>query len=249
MGEAVLQIVDALSKNATSDINNWIITGIGIAICFCLWWVYFNDFTGEVLKDKTSLSNGWLYIHLPLHMFHTLFGALLSSILSVHEHGISSTLSRIFFLNNSLIFACNSLLKVALAVSEYRDEKGITHDFIFAAAAALSRFVFSIVLLLCFLIPEEHNTPLVLMGVMLGCCIAQVVIDISLQMVENSYLHELELEWEQQHPGDHELGEHEHEHEHEHDDEPLHEKSAPQIGSGLLRKMSKRSQGNRGDYF
>lgn len=219
LGEAVLQVIEALSITVADDkVTSWVLAGFGIAIAYSLWWIYFNDFSGQVMKDKSRLSNTWLYLHLPLHMSHALLGALVSSILSA-EGLVSITMARIFFLNNAVIFFCNAALKMVLTLSEYREEHGVTHDFgtspslplwrmptnfpkiyslAFAGAAAAARFLMGVVLLLCMLISENQLTQLVVMGIMLGCCIFQVVVDITVEIFENRYLISLEQQWENQ---------------------------------------------------
>ncbi|KAI8082476.1 bacterial low temperature requirement A protein-domain-containing protein [Gilbertella persicaria] len=56
----------------------------GVVIIFCYFFMYFDDFTGE-LMEKTQLSQLWMYLHFPLHLFQVAFGIALTDVIARHN--------------------------------------------------------------------------------------------------------------------------------------------------------------------
>lgn len=69
----------------------------GVTIIFCYFFMYFDDFAGEYMSH-TKLSQLWMYLHFPLHLFQVAFGIALTDIITNHSDGqdtvayLSSTL-------------------------------------------------------------------------------------------------------------------------------------------------------------
>ncbi|KAI8977110.1 bacterial low temperature requirement A protein-domain-containing protein [Mycotypha africana] len=55
----------------------------GVTIIFCYFFMYFDDFSGEFMA-RTRLSQLWMYLHFPLHLFQVAFGIALTEIISNH---------------------------------------------------------------------------------------------------------------------------------------------------------------------
>ncbi|KAI8378830.1 bacterial low temperature requirement A protein-domain-containing protein [Choanephora cucurbitarum] len=53
----------------------------GVVIIFCYFFMYFDDFTGEFV-ERAHLSQLWMYLHFPLHLFQVAFGIALTDIIS-----------------------------------------------------------------------------------------------------------------------------------------------------------------------
>jgi len=51
--------------------------------------MYFDDFSGE-LMNETKLSQLWMYLHFPLHLFQVAFGIALTEIITSHNDGIDT---------------------------------------------------------------------------------------------------------------------------------------------------------------
>ncbi|KAI9481656.1 MAG: bacterial low temperature requirement A protein-domain-containing protein [Benjaminiella poitrasii] len=56
----------------------------GVTIIFCYFFMYFDDFSGEFIS-KNRLSQLWMYLHFPLHLFQVAFGIALTDIISNHS--------------------------------------------------------------------------------------------------------------------------------------------------------------------
>ena len=56
----------------------------GVTIIFCFFFMYFDDFSGEFMS-KTKLSQLWMYLHFPLHLFQVAFGIALTNVISAHN--------------------------------------------------------------------------------------------------------------------------------------------------------------------
>ncbi|OBZ91484.1 hypothetical protein A0J61_00458 [Choanephora cucurbitarum] len=56
----------------------------GVVIIFCYFFMYFDDFTGEFV-ERAHLSQLWMYLHFPLHLFQVAFGIALTDIISRHN--------------------------------------------------------------------------------------------------------------------------------------------------------------------
>ncbi|KAI8371139.1 bacterial low temperature requirement A protein-domain-containing protein [Blakeslea trispora] len=56
----------------------------GVVIIFCYFFMYFDDFTGEFM-ERTHLSQLWMYLHFPLHLFQVAFGIALTDIIARHN--------------------------------------------------------------------------------------------------------------------------------------------------------------------
>ncbi|KAF9196502.1 hypothetical protein BGZ49_002801 [Haplosporangium sp. Z 27] len=44
-------------------------------ILYGLWWIYFDDFSEDIFRETTTLSQLWAYLHLPLHLCIVLVGS------------------------------------------------------------------------------------------------------------------------------------------------------------------------------
>ncbi|KAI8636623.1 bacterial low temperature requirement A protein-domain-containing protein [Parasitella parasitica] len=64
----------------------------GVTIIFCYFFMYFDDFSGE-LMNQTKLSQLWMYLHFPLHLFQVAFGIALTEIISSHNNGVDNAAS------------------------------------------------------------------------------------------------------------------------------------------------------------
>lgn len=56
----------------------------GVTIIFCYFFMYFDDFSGEFMA-QSNLSQLWMYLHFPLHLFQVAFGIALTNIISNHN--------------------------------------------------------------------------------------------------------------------------------------------------------------------
>ncbi|CEP16527.1 hypothetical protein [Parasitella parasitica] len=78
----------------------------GVTIIFCYFFMYFDDFSGE-LMNQTKLSQLWMYLHFPLHLFQVAFGIALTEIISNHNDGVDNAASFYSTLQNCAAAAAN----------------------------------------------------------------------------------------------------------------------------------------------
>lgn len=62
----------------------------GVTIIFCYFFMYFDDFSGEFMA-KTKLSQLWMYLHFPLHLFQVAFGIALTNVISNHNQHLDTS--------------------------------------------------------------------------------------------------------------------------------------------------------------
>ena len=56
----------------------------GVVIIFLFFFMYFDDFSKEVLSGEVKLSQLWMYLHFPLHLCQVAFGIALSDTISIY---------------------------------------------------------------------------------------------------------------------------------------------------------------------
>ncbi|KAG1048263.1 hypothetical protein G6F43_009336 [Rhizopus delemar] len=57
-------------------------TMFSVAIIFCYFFMYFDDFSGEFVA-KTKMSSLWMYLHFPLHLVQVAFGTALTTLIDI----------------------------------------------------------------------------------------------------------------------------------------------------------------------
>lgn len=70
LGEAIIAVVNGVSEQEW-DLQSAISAMFGFCIAFSLWWIYFENVSGSILRSadvskKVGLIQIWLYGHLPL---------------------------------------------------------------------------------------------------------------------------------------------------------------------------------------
>ncbi|KAI8878179.1 hypothetical protein K501DRAFT_326161 [Backusella circina FSU 941] len=58
----------------------------GVVIIFCYFFMYFDDFSEE-FNAETHLTQIWMYLHFPLHLFQVAFGIAMTDLISIHSMG------------------------------------------------------------------------------------------------------------------------------------------------------------------
>ncbi|KAI9276379.1 bacterial low temperature requirement A protein-domain-containing protein [Sporodiniella umbellata] len=81
----VAQIVTASGANANPDPSIMAALMFSVAIIFCYFFMYFDDFSGEFVQ-KTKMSSLWMYLHFPLHLVQVAFGIALINLIDALSH-------------------------------------------------------------------------------------------------------------------------------------------------------------------
>lgn len=91
----------------------------GVTTTFCLWWMYFNDFKAQMLRQTAQVSHLWLYGHLPLHLFHALLGMLMATTLEYTEgEPLPSPLPELALGTAALVFFSSGFLTYVNSVED-----------------------------------------------------------------------------------------------------------------------------------
>lgn len=166
LGESLVGVVNGLADAAKLEAAPFVRFGLGLALSFGLWWVYF-DFIGHRAprRDVISASYAWSFLHLPLLMGLTAVGATLQSAVYLkdlkYEDGVQWILSGAF----ALVYLCYGLLERTL-------QPHVPHRAEHANLPATQRVrgLREGTALLALLLPL---TPLNMSGVLIGLCVLQ----------------------------------------------------------------------------
>jgi low temperature requirement protein LtrA len=86
LGETVNAVVHGATEHGM-DVPTTITTALGLAIAFSLWWIYFDNLDGSVIRRGSFASYTWIYTHLPLVIGLTAIGVGVERLVSIeHEH-------------------------------------------------------------------------------------------------------------------------------------------------------------------
>ncbi|KAG1473978.1 hypothetical protein G6F56_000637 [Rhizopus delemar] len=86
----VAEIVAASDANTNPDPSVMAAIMFSVAIIFCYFFMYFDDFSGEFV-EKTKMSSLWMYLHFPLHLVQVAFGIALTNVIDALSQSKSST--------------------------------------------------------------------------------------------------------------------------------------------------------------
>ena len=109
LGESIVGVLGTVAgeHHITGKI---ILTSIaGIAISFCMWWIYFYYIGRRPFANKTYLTFVWAYLHMPLVMAIAMSGACLSNVINQSNEKIVDP--------NVRILMCFSVFAVLLFAS------------------------------------------------------------------------------------------------------------------------------------
>ncbi|ORX56319.1 hypothetical protein DM01DRAFT_1334792 [Hesseltinella vesiculosa] len=83
LGENCLGFIRMVSES-DSVINVVVANMIGVVIIFCYFFMYFDDFSKEILSS-VHVSQIWMYLHFPLHLCQVAFGIALTDIITAYS--------------------------------------------------------------------------------------------------------------------------------------------------------------------
>jgi low temperature requirement protein LtrA len=88
IGESVISAVRGIAGGTDPDVTSAAAGGFGIAIGFCLWWVYFDYIARRPPRQTTFWTFSWAYLHLPLMMAIAAAGAAVLGVVSRAENAV-----------------------------------------------------------------------------------------------------------------------------------------------------------------
>ncbi|KAG1408969.1 hypothetical protein G6F60_001029 [Rhizopus arrhizus] len=143
LGENCLGFIQTVASSVgLSGINSnpdpSVMTAImfSVAIIFCYFFMYFDDFNGEFVA-KTRMSSIWMYLHFPLHLVQVAFGIALTGLIGVltgtshsetsQESSNDEFIVKFFWVTGGLILCFNAFIK--LVNTPVKGVKSVKYDF------------------------------------------------------------------------------------------------------------------------
>jgi low temperature requirement protein LtrA len=65
LGESFIKVVGGLADHGMT-LDALVLSGLGLVVAASIWWLYFDDIHGAVLRSTTRARYLWIYGHLPL---------------------------------------------------------------------------------------------------------------------------------------------------------------------------------------
>lgn len=139
LGENCMGFIKMVSEASTT--SNVIICNVfGVTIIFCYFFMYFDDFSGEAMAT-TRLSQLWMYLHFPLHLFQVAFGIALTDIILIHNAYKDTPAYLAETLNTCAAMAAGTVEAVATATTDHMTLSNattmVTQYSVFKASAAV----------------------------------------------------------------------------------------------------------------
>ena len=177
LGESIAAVVTGLAQSGWS-MTSVLTAAIGVAVATALWWMYFDNAEGSVVRrrdmgGRTWRPTGWIYAHMPLAAALATIGVALDNAVSTSGEGPIDQPVRLLFVG---------AVAVALASMALIQHASLTHP-----QAALNRAI---------TLNRLAGIPfVVLIGVLsgleaawiglgvLGVCVAEVIADMTASAV------------------------------------------------------------------
>ena len=173
LGESISAVVLGLSHTSWEFAPTFT-AALGIGVAASLWWLYFDNARGSVVRRKASVRRtwrptGWIYTHLPLAAALAMAGIALEKAIADAGHGAMPGGDR-WLLTGSVAAVLGCLALIQFASND--------HDTPMSRGIVLTRLLGIPFLLIIGLLTALEPTWVVI-GV-LAVCITQLVADLSL---------------------------------------------------------------------
>ncbi|MDH3462799.1 MAG: low temperature requirement protein A [Acidimicrobiia bacterium] len=172
LGESIAAVVAGLA-HVTWDFVSTLTAGLGIGVATALWWLYFDNARGSVVRRKASVRRtwrptAWIYTHLPLAAALAAVGAGLELAVAEVGHGPMLHADRWLLVGSTMV------VLGALALIQFASNPDASDVGRYITTTRLAGIPFLAVI--GFL--SELEPHWVVLGV-LGVCVAQLVADMS----------------------------------------------------------------------
>jgi low temperature requirement protein LtrA len=173
LGEAFIKVTGSAVGHDLELING--LYGImALVVAASLWWMYFDNVRGSVVRRTWIAGQVWVYTHLPLLIAITAYGVAAKKIVLLeHGHGLDGEYR--WLLAGAVAAALFAIAILDLTHTE--SARDVVHNRI-----ALSRFAGGIVILGLGIIGGSLS-PLALLVLVALACAAQIATDLSLEYV------------------------------------------------------------------
>lgn len=172
LGESIAAVVMGLGHTVWTTLPT-ITAALGVALATSLWWLYFDNARGSVVRRDATVKRAWrptvwIYSHLPLAAALAASGVAMEKAVAEAGHGVMPTGDR-WLLVGAVVVVMVCLATIQLASSPEEPERA---RLIITARLAAIPFLFMVGLL------SGLEAQWVALGV-LAVCVAGVVADLS----------------------------------------------------------------------
>jgi low temperature requirement protein LtrA len=169
LGEAFIKVIGSASGHELA-LSNALYGVLALIVAASLWWMYFDNVKGSVVRRTWVAGQVWVYVHLPLLAAITAYGVAAKKIVLL-EHGHELTGDERLLISGAVAVA---LLAIAvLDLTHTESARDLVHNRI-----ALSRIAGGIVILV---IGLAGLSAVVLMALIALICTAQIGADLLLE--------------------------------------------------------------------
>ncbi|KAI9484498.1 bacterial low temperature requirement A protein-domain-containing protein [Zychaea mexicana] len=91
LGENCMGFIRAVMESGT-EVRVVVANMFGLVIIFLFFFMYFDDFSKEVLSGQVKMSQLWMYLHFPLHLCQVAFGIALTDAITIYAEGGAGSL-------------------------------------------------------------------------------------------------------------------------------------------------------------
>ena len=120
LGESIVGTVAGIAREADPALASAIAGALGIALGFCLWWVYFDFIARRPPRDSSAWTFAWAYLHLPLMMAIAAVGAAVLGVVSRAEDAVPEDAR--LLLAGAIAVALVSMAAIERTLSREADE-------------------------------------------------------------------------------------------------------------------------------
>lgn len=169
LGEAFIKVITHASESEGLHLANGLYGALALLIAASLWWIYFDNVKGSVVRRTQVAGQVWVYSHLPLVAAITAFGVASKKIVLLEAgHGLESDY-------RLLMAGAVSVALFAIGLLDLATAEG-THD-LTLDRAAFARFGGGTGILIIGLAGEPFSAAL-LLALIATACIGQVITDL-----------------------------------------------------------------------
>ncbi len=170
LGEAFIKVVTAASEAEHGlGLSNAVQGALALAIAASLWWMYFDNVKGSVVRRTYVAGQVWVYTHLPLLAAITAFGVATKKVVLLQAGHALGEFERLLLTGTVAV----ALLAIAvLDLTHVQSSRDLTH-----LRLAYTRFGGAALVLLIGLIGGTFD-PALLLGLVALTCAVQIVVDV-----------------------------------------------------------------------
>jgi low temperature requirement protein LtrA len=127
LGESIVGVINGVSELAHEEAlapSALLAAGLGVALGFGMWWVYFDFIARRPPRPVFSTALGWVYLHLAAVTAITVTGAGISAVIADQAHDGLRPSSQLLLTGG---LGCALLALAALELTLHRHEHEPTH--------------------------------------------------------------------------------------------------------------------------